>query len=118
MTNGTTNPETGSKLKITLGYIPDNCTEELAVEISDFSITYCQQADTCSEKDDYQMLKITARNSGSGEDGWYYDLDTCGTHWSVDDDETIALLIKDFQKRMTLNVIKQADLKRFKRKEE
>lgn len=89
----------------------------MTVEISDFSITYCQPADTCSEKDDYQMLKITARNIGAGEDGWYYDLDTCGTHWSVDSDEAIALLIKDFQKRMTLDITKQADLKRFKRKE-
>lgn len=99
-------------LKVTLGLIPENSIDNV-VSIEQFSITYGQQADCNSNRDDYQSLKITARNSDIDENGWYFNLDTCGGHWSVNNPEDIAKIVEDFKMRMQVATIKEKDIKTF-----
>ena len=101
-----------NNLKVTLGMIPENCMDD-AVEIQEFSITYGQNADTNSDRDDYQHIKITAQNSGAGEDGWYYDIEIPNGHWSVDSGESLVTIIEDFKSRMEYNTTKEKDLKTY-----
>lgn len=100
-----------SNLKVTLDYIPDNCIEENAVEISEFSITYTQQADTNSDRDDYQSLTVFAENSGAG---WYISFKT-DSKWSINEPNDIKVLLEDFLSRMNFNTVKTEDLKTYKR---
>lgn len=95
-------------MKVTLGYIPDNAIET-AVAISAMSITYEQNADTNSYRNESQFLTIEAQNA-CGEDSWYYDL-KIDTKWSINDTEDIADLVRDFKKRMELEITKEDDIK-------
>ena len=98
-------------MKTLLGYIPDNAIEH-CVAISEMSITYTQNADTNSDIDEYQFLKVTAVNSGAGEEGFYLNISTEGCdHWSVDSPEQIADVIKDFSDRLNFNITKEKDVK-------
>ncbi len=104
-------------MKVTLGFIPDNCTEPNVVQIDKMSITYTQNADANSNKDEYQYLTIESQNAGVSEDDLYYNIKV-DTHWSVYEPEQLADLVRDFKKRMELEITKVEDLKTYKRKEE
>lgn len=103
-----------SNLKVTLDYIPDDCIEENAVEINEFSITYTQNADTNSGRDEVQSITVFAENNGMGEDGWYLSFKT-NTKWSVSNPNEIKELLDDFLSRMNLNIVKVKDLKLYKK---
>lgn len=101
------------KLKVIQDFAPDNCAELNVVSIEEMSITYSQGPDTNSPRDEFQHLKITTQNCGTGEDGWYFDIDTCGGHWSVDNPSQITEILEDFKKRFDMNITKVKDLKRY-----
>lgn len=104
-------------MKTLLGYIPDNAIEP-CVAISEMSITYTQEADTNSNRDESQFLKVTAANNGAGEDGFYFNISTEGCdHWSIDNPDDLTEIIKDFSDRLNLNITKEKDVKTYKRKD-
>jgi len=91
-------------------YIEDLEREE-AVGIESISVTYIQPADTCSDRDDVQTLKITAQTGcaydketfDQGNEGYYFNIEIPEGHWSVDSSEQLAALIDDFKQRIYLN---------------
>ena len=87
----------------------DDLEKEEAVGIESMSITYIQPADTCSDRDDVQTLKIELQSGASydreefeqGKEGFYFDISLPeGGHWSVDSGEQLAALIDDFKERL------------------
>lgn len=87
----------------------DDLEKEEAVGIESMSITYIQPADTCSDRDEEQVLKIELRSGVSydkemfdqGKEGFYFDVSLPeGGHWSVDSGEQLAALIDDFKERV------------------
>lgn len=102
------------KTKIT----PVNYTEDLdkimqeekcdAVGIESMSVTYIQSADTCSSSDDIQTLTITTQcgeacgiEEAEKQEGCYFNITIPkGTHWSVEDGDSLKNLIDDFKKRL------------------
>ena len=81
------------------------------VGIEKMSITYMQEADTCSSSDEYQTITLTTRNGCSptkedaeNEQAFYFDISIPeGGHWSVSDGNEVKALIDDFKKRIYLN---------------
>lgn len=102
-------------MKVTLGYVPDNAIET-AVAISAMSITYEQNADTNSDRDECQFLTIEAQKV-CDEDSWYFDL-KIDTKWSINDPEEIAYIVRDFKQRMELEITKEADIKVYEHKKQ
>lgn len=102
------------KTKIT----PVNYTEDLdkiireekcnAIGIEKMSITYIQPADTCSDSDDIQTITITTQcaeacgiEEAEKQEGCYFNITISeGTQWSVDDGDSLKVLIDDFKKRL------------------
>ena len=87
----------------------DDLEREEAVGIESMSITYIQPADTCSDRDEEQVLKIELQSGVSydkemfeqGKEGFYFDISLPeGGHWSVDSGEQLAALIDDFKERV------------------
>ena len=87
----------------------DDLEKEEAVGIESMSITYIQPADTCSDRDEEQVLKIELQSGVSydketfeqGKEGFYFDISLPeGGHWSVDSGEQLAALIDDFKERV------------------
>ena len=87
----------------------DDLEREEAVGIESMSITYIQPADTCSDRDEEQVLKIELQSGVSydketfeqGKEGFYFDISLPeGGHWSVDSGEQLAALIDDFKERL------------------
>jgi len=87
----------------------DDLEKEEAVGIESMSITYIQPADTCSDRDEEQVLKIELQSGVSydketfeqGKEGFYFDISLPeGGHWSVDSGEQLAALIDDFKERL------------------
>ena len=87
----------------------DDLEKEEAVGIESMSITYIQPADTCSDRDGEQVLKIELQSGVSydketfeqGKEGFYFDISLPeGGHWSVDSGEQLAALIDDFKERL------------------
>lgn len=101
-------------MKVTIGYIPENCAEPNVVQINEMSITYCQSADTNSSRDEEQFLTITTSQAGCGEDDIYYNISTkdCD-HWSVNEPEELSYLLKDFISRLNLHITKSKELKTY-----
>ena len=72
------------------------------------SVTYVQQADTCSDPDDVQYLKVSTRCGVSPglsdlekRQCFYYDLSIPeGGHFSIDSAETLQAIIRDFEQRL------------------
>ena len=79
-----------------------------AIGIEKMSITYIQPADTCSDSDDIQTVTITTQcgvscniEEAEKQEGCYFDITIPeGTHWSVDDGDSLKTLIDDFKKRL------------------
>lgn len=98
-------------------YIEDLENEE-AVGIESISVTYIQPADTCSDRDDVQTLKITAQTGcaydkelfDQGKEGYYFDIEIPEGHWSVDSGEQLTALIDDFKQRIYLNQLDKHDI--------
>ena len=102
------------KTKIT----PVNYTDDLdkimqeekcnAIGIERMSITYIQPADTCSSSDDVQTITITTQYAEAccieeveKQEACYFNITIPeGTHWSVDDGDSLKTLIDDFKKRL------------------
>lgn len=92
--------------------VPYNFTDHLekddAVGIEEMSITYIQQADTCSSGDDIQSITLTSRMGCSlgrdfkkEDDGFYFDISIPeGEHWSVNSGDELKALVDDFEKRI------------------
>jgi len=67
------------------------------VAISDISITFTQEADSCDENSNgYQFLKITTEDAGAGT---YFVIET--QRWAVDNLEDLTVLLKDAMLRAT-----------------
>lgn len=103
-----------SNLKVTLDYVPEDCIEENAVEINEFSITYTQNPDTNSSRDEVQSITVFAENNGMGEEGWYLSFKT-NTKWSVSNPNDIKAVLDDFLSRMKYKIVKGKDLKVYKK---
>lgn len=87
----------------------DDLEKEEAVGIESMSITYIQPADTCSDRDEEQVLKIELQSGVSydketfeqGKEGFYFDVSLPeGGHWPVDSGDQLAALIDDFKERL------------------
>lgn len=80
------------------------------IGIEEMSITYYQEADTCSSSDEYQTITLTTRSgcSPTKEDAekqecFYFDITIPeGQHWSVCDGDSLKALVDDFEKRIYL----------------
>lgn len=78
------------------------------VGIEEMSITYMQEPDTNSTRDEYQHLTITSKTAmgvtkedAEKGDAFYFDITIPDTeHWSVCDGEDLKVLIDDFKKRL------------------
>ena len=70
--------------------------------VDDVSITYIQDADCCTNRDEIQTLKIFTENSGVGR---FIVLET--NRWAIDDVEGIIEIIKDFAIRAGLSIDKK-----------
>lgn len=97
----------------------DDLEKEEAVGIESMSITYIQPADTCSDRDEEQVLKIELQSGVSydketfeqGKEGFYFDISLPeGGHWSVDSGEQLTALIDDFKQRIYLNQLDKHDI--------
>ena len=97
----------------------DDLEKDEAVGIESMSITYIQPADTCSDRDDVQSLKIELQYGASydreqfeqGKEGFYFDISLPeGGHWSVDSGEQLAAMIDDFKQRIYLNQLDKHDI--------
>ena len=85
------------------------------IGIEEMSITYFQEADTCSSSDEYQTITLTTRNgcSPTKEDAekqecFYFDITIPeGQHWSVCEGDDLKALVDDFKKRIYLNTKKK-----------
>jgi hypothetical protein len=85
------------------------------IGIEEMSITYFQEADTCSSSDEYQTITLTTKNgcSPTKEDAekqecFYFDITIPeGQHWSVCEGEELKALVDDFKKRIYLKKDKQ-----------
>ena len=84
------------------------------IGIEEMSITYIQPADTCSSSDEIQTITITTQCGAScgieeaeNQKGCYFDITIPqGQHWSVDDGDSLKVLIDDFKKRLyTTNIL-------------
>lgn len=100
-------------MKKIIGLIPYNAAEPV-VAISQMSITYTQNADTCSEKDECQFLTVKASNLDMGEGNYFLDISTQGCdHWSIDSPDDIKGILQDFVDRLQLNMTREKDIKTF-----
>lgn len=78
------------------------------VGIEEMSVTYIQQADTCSDPDDVQLLKLTTRCGVSPgmsdlkkKHCFYYNLEIPeGKYFSIDSAADLEVIIKDFESRV------------------
>ena len=78
------------------------------VGIESMSITYTQPADTCSSSDDIQNITITTQcadacgiKEAEKQEGFYFNISIPeGGHWSVDEGDSLKVLIEDFKKRL------------------
>lgn len=99
-------------MKFILGIVPDNVLENV-VGIEEMTIKYTQRADTCSDPDETQFLKVTVKEAVMGEDAAYYDISTEGCdHWSVDSPDDLKNILQDFISRMKHNTTKVEELKK------
>lgn len=98
--------------------LPVNYTDDLekimqeenvnAVGIDNMSITYIQPADTCSSVDEIQTITISTQFAEScsieeaeKKGSFYFDITIPeGQHWSVDDGDSLKVLIEDFKRRL------------------
>ena len=89
--------------------LPINYTPDLEknnhVGIEEMSITYIQPADTCSNSDEIQTLTISTQYGSSisfdDTDGFYFNISIPeGKHWSIDNEEELVEIVKDFKKRL------------------
>lgn len=106
-------------LKIYPTPLIDLRSDEIGIE--KMSITYCQPLDESQEGDhDYETQELTISTEVSGAcvgsnevafgkdtDGFYLVLST--DRWAIDDENSIADLIKDFKERIHLNTPKKEE---------
>lgn len=79
-----------------------------AVGIEKMAITYIQPADTCSSSDDIQTITITTQSGDASgieeaekQQSFYFDISIPeGSHWSVEDGDSLKALIEDFKQRL------------------
>lgn len=102
------------KTKIVPYYFDDDIEEEMrdsgfnVVGIESMSITYTQQADTCSPQEDVQTITITTqtgispgKEDAEKKEAFYFDITIPdGQHWSVEEGDELKALIEDFKQRI------------------
>ena len=107
------------KTKIVPYYFDDDIEEEIrdsgfnVVGIESMSITYTQQADTCSPVEDVQTLTITTqtgispgKEEAEKKEAFYFDITIpAGQHWSVEEGDELKALIEDFKQRIYMTTI-------------
>ncbi len=69
---------------------------EMNVGIDELTINYVQNGD-CTENDNVQQITISARNNGLAR---FVNIKT--DSWSIESEEDLANLIRDFKKRAEL----------------
>lgn len=77
------------------------------IGIDEMSITYIQPADTNSMTDDIQTLKLSSRTACAttledalADNDIYIDIEIPeGGHWSIDNEESLVAIVKDFKGR-------------------
>ena len=82
------------------------------IGIEKMSITYYQEADTCSSRDESQTLTITtqcgcspSKEEAEKKECFYYNITIPeGQHWSVNSGDELKALIEDFEKRIYLAI--------------
>lgn len=80
---------------VTTPYVKDN-----EIGICNFSVTYCQNADTNDNPDNIQELTLEVSDVPCDEPcPFYYNMSIKG-HWSFDDPQEIINIINDFEKRL------------------
>ena len=92
-------------LKVTTGFIPERCSDENAVGITKFSMSYEQNGDWRDR--DPQEIILTAENEVGDDDTWYVNIEIPkGKHWSVTCGNDIKELVDDFIHRLKTKTVK------------
>ncbi len=77
--------------------------EDGEIGIHKMSITYTQNADTNSERDEQQYLTIETDDVPDGSDfPYFFNIKINGDHWSIDEPSELSDLVEDFIKRLKL----------------
>lgn len=72
-------------------------TKNDEVTITDLSVTYCQNSDSCEENGSLQTLEISTDDAG---DGLFYIIKT--DRWAFDSIQELINLLNNFEKRLKL----------------
>lgn len=85
-----------------------NIPKREVIGIDSMSITYVKENDCLSSSDLDQHITITARidipfDEDNPVDSWFYDISIPeGEHWSVESEEELAMLLRDFKQRFAM----------------
>jgi hypothetical protein len=73
------------------------------VTVEEISVTYAQDADTNSDCDEGQLIKLTTQYAESLniEFPYYINIEIPEGHWSINDSDELLQLINDFKERVT-----------------
>ena len=89
------------------------------VGIEEMSITYTQEADTCSSADEVQRITLTtqcpcapSKKEAEKKQCFYFNVTIPeGEHWSINDGEELKALVEDFERRIYLEESKRKENK-------
>lgn len=74
-------------------------TKDGEVGIYAMSITYMQNADCCSDSDEFQHITLEMRNGGTKPSETFVNIRTGESGWSTDNGECIKAIVDDFMNR-------------------
>ena len=80
-------------------------SKDTDITVEEMSVTYRQSPDTNSDSDEYQRIKLTTQWTGWDDlkdpFPYYINIEIPEGHWSIDGEEDMLKLIKDFKNRVT-----------------